>query len=215
MKKAANASHDLLPLYRKFISMSHSGRRMQPNGKRISEGTVNNYRQTLKLLEKFSTEKDFPLRLRNIKYLDSRGMRTEANYWDKFYRQFLEFLYKDCGHFDNYAGFTIKNIRTFFNFCNQYLLLNVGTFHKNFYVPKEQPSIIALLPEELNYLIYDKGLHDSLPRRLQEAKDFFVFGCTVGLRFSDLIALKKANLRYIHGQGKFLVVKSKKTATDI
>jgi integrase len=48
---------------------------------------------------------------------------------------------------------------------------------------------------------------------LQQVKDVFVFGSTVALRISDLLALKRSNLR-IAGGIYYLVVRSKKTNTD-
>lgn len=69
------------------------------------------------------------------------------------------------------------------------------------------------MPNELSFLITDKTFENSLSPKLKEVKDFFVFGCTVALRFSDLIALKKSNIRIANGQ-YYLVVKSVKTSTD-
>jgi len=40
-------------LYDKFIYNSKTGRRLQPNGKIISSGTIDNYRYTGKLLKEF------------------------------------------------------------------------------------------------------------------------------------------------------------------
>jgi integrase len=48
---------------------------------------------------------------------------------------------------------------------------------------------------------------------MKEVKDFFVFGCTVALRFSDLVILRKSNIRMINGQ-YYLSVRSIKTDTD-
>ncbi len=48
---------------------------------------------------------------------------------------------------------------------------------------------------------------------MQRSKDFFVFGCTVGLRFSDLSKLKKQNIEIRDGN-TYLKVRSQKTATD-
>jgi integrase len=92
-------------------------------------------------------------------------------------------------------------------------LLHTGDFYKQFYVRKEDVPIVVLLPEELNYLIYDKAFEQSLPARLQRVKDVFVFGCTVALRFSDLVELKRTNIR-VNGGKWYLQVRSKKTATD-
>jgi integrase len=48
---------------------------------------------------------------------------------------------------------------------------------------------------------------------MKEVKDFFVFGCTVALRFSDLVGLQKSNVRVVGGN-YYLAVRSVKTSTD-
>jgi integrase len=203
----------LVPLFERFIRDSEKGKRLQPNGKKISQGTVNNYRFCLQLLHDFSNAKSWPLRIKTMCHLNTRQAITEKNYWKKFYRRFTDYLYHDCGHYDNYVGQTIKNIRVFFNYLNKDLALGVGDFHKQFYVRKEEVPIFPLLPEELNFLIYDCDFESRLDKRMKEVKDFFVFGCTVALRVSDLFILKQSNLRIING-AYYLAVRSKKTSTD-
>jgi integrase len=206
-------SLDFFALYQKFINDSRKGRRLQPNGKKISEGTIRNYYHTGLLLQRFCEAKQFMLRIRPVRRLTQRELITERNYWKKFYRQFTDYLYNDQGCYDNYTGTTIKNIRTFFNYLNKELALGVGEFHKLFYVRNEAIAIFPLLPEELNYLIYDKDFGAMLKPRMREVKDFFVFGCTVALRFSDLVSLQKHHLRIVNGQ-YYLAVRSKKTNKD-
>ncbi len=53
-----------LPLVERFIQDSKSGRRLQPNGKRITKGCIRNYEQCLRLLRNFSETKQFDLRIR-------------------------------------------------------------------------------------------------------------------------------------------------------
>lgn len=200
-------------LFRTFISHSRRGRRLQPNGKRIGEGTLENYNYTLQLLERFSNEKKFPLRIRPMRKLNSRELVTEKNYWKKFYKKFTDFLYEDCGYFDNYAGQNIKIIKAFLNYLNRELVPGTGDYHKMLYVRNEQIAIHPLLPEELNFLIYDQAFENTLSPRLREVKDVFVFGCTVALRVSDLLQLRRNHLRETGGH-HYLAVRSKKTATD-
>ncbi len=202
-----------LPLFDKFISDSKKGRRLQPNGKKLSAGTIANYGYTKLLLEKFCNEKTFELRIRRAKYLNRREADVEKNYWKKFYKRFTDYLYEDLGCYDNYIGQNIKNIKAFFNYLNKDLAMGTGEFHKLFYVRKEEIEIFPLMPEELNFLIYDKSFEDSLSPRMREVKDVFVFGCTVALRVSDLLALKRSSLRKAGGQ-HYLAVRSIKTATD-
>jgi integrase len=144
--------------------------------------------------------------------LNRRQAETERNYWKKFYTRFCDYLYSDCGHYDNYVGSVVKNIKVFFNYLNKELVLGVGDFQRLFYVRKEEIAIFPLLPEELNFLIYNDEFDKSLSNRMKEVKDFFVFGCTVALRVSDLLALKRSNLRIINNQ-YYLSVRSIKTAT--
>ena len=202
-----------ISLFEKFIQDCKKGRRLQPNGKRISKGTVVNYSSTLKLLKDFSESKVFTLRIKNTRKLRAREMESEKIYWKRFYKKFSDYLYDDLHCYDNYAGQCFKNIKVFFGYLNKELLLVTGDYHKLFYVRKEEIPIFPLMPEELNQLVYNKAFEECLSKRLQEAKDFFVFGCTVALRVSDLIALNKSNLRIINDQ-YYLAVRSIKTSTD-
>jgi len=211
--QASTKELSLLKLFEQFITDNKRGKRLQPNGKRISDGTIANYGYTLQLLQSFSATKNFVLRIKPFRNLNIRQLTTEKNYWKKFYQKFTDYLYHDCGHYDNYAGHTIKNVRIFFNYLNKDLALGVGEFHKQFYVRKEEISIYPLLPEELNFLIHDANFEATLTKRMKEVKDFFVFGCTVALRISDLLLLQKTNIRVINQQ-QYLAVRSVKTTTD-
>ncbi len=207
-----NKEYCFVTLFDRFISDSEKGRRLQPNGKRISLATIINYHNTKKVLARFCSKASIILRIKQERYLNQREMEREKNYWKKFHIGFTDYLY-GCGYFDNYIGQNIKNIKVFFNYLNKDLALGVGQFHKQFYTRKEEIAIYPLMPEELNYLIYDKAFEQTLTPRLREVKDFFVFGCTVALRFSDLKELKKNNVRINNGQ-YYLSVRSIKTSSD-
>jgi site-specific recombinase XerD len=200
-------------LYDRFLNDSKKGRRLQPNGKRISTGTINNYGYTRRLLEEFCRKKEFTLRIRSVRKLSGREIEAEKNYWKKFYKRFSDWLYDDCGHYDNYVGQNIKNIRVFFNYLKKDMAMDTGNFHQQFYVRKEEIPIFPLMPEELNFLITNSEFEQSLTTRMREVKDFFVFGCTVALRVSDLLKLKPSNTRIINQQ-YYLSVRSTKTNTD-
>ena len=203
----------IISLFEKFIADSKSGRRLQPNGSKVSAGTIRNYTFTLKVVKRFAESQKATLRIRPLRHLNARDIEVERNYWKKFYKRFCDFLYKKCGYYDNYAGLTIKNVKVFFNHLNRELALGIGDFHKNFYVPKETIQIFPLMPDELHYLIYDRAFEKTLSRRMREVKDVFVFGCTVALRVSDLLLLKKTNVKQI-GSSYYLSVRSQKTCTD-
>ena len=80
-------------------------------------------------------------------------------------------------------------------------------------MPTEEIPIVVLSPEQLNYLISDEELEAKLPASLKVIKDVFVFGCTVALRFSDLMALKNENLLF-YNDTYHLKVTSIKTSTN-
>ena len=99
------------------------------------------------------------------------------------------------------------------NYLNKETSVKVGTFHKLFYVRKEEIAVFTLMPEELNFLIYNQAFEASLTKRMHEVKDVVVFGCTVALRVSDLIKLEKSSVRVVN-DSHYLAVRSQKSATD-
>lgn len=66
--------------------------------------------------------------------------------------------------------------------------------------------------EQLHFLINDKVFEETLPQHPQVTKDVFVFGCTIGLRFSDIMNLRPINLEKIEDK-VYLVNRSIKTDT--
>jgi integrase len=213
LQKKVTKELDFFLLFKKFINATKKGKRLQPNGKRVSSGTSKNYDSLQKLLKKFCADKKMMLRLKPVAKLNKRELRIEKNYWKNFYLKFTNYLGNDCNHFDNSIGLCIKNLRVFFNFLNKDLLLGIGDFHLQFYVRKEDISIVTLMPEELNFFIYNQHFNTGLSPRLKEVRDFFVFGCTVALRFSDLELLNKTNLRVVNNN-VYLVVRSQKVGAD-
>lgn len=204
---------DFFELFSLFIKHSRRGTRLQPNGKRISPGTLQNYVYTEQLLREFCSKKSYMLRLRPMHKLNNRELLAEKNYWKRFYKKFTGYLYDECRYYDNYVGQNIKIIKAFLGYVHKELVPGMGEYHKLFYVRNEEIAIHTLLPEELNFLIYDNAFEQSLTPRMQQVKDVFVFGCTVALRVSDLLDLKRSNLRETAGQ-YYLAVRSKKTTTD-
>jgi integrase len=204
---------EFMDFYRKFIRESSRGKRLQKDGSRIRQSTIDNYIYTYKLIEEFAKEYDYELRLYLINHLKAKEKEQAKKYFKKFFTDFTEHLYFKKDFYDNYVGLIIKSLRTFFNYINSELNIQVGDFHKSFYVPKEDVPIVVLSPEQLNYLIYDPELNSKMPEHLVPLKDIFVFGCTVALRFSDLMQLKKNNIQF-YNNAHYLKVTSQKTNTN-
>lgn len=212
MKPRTIKEYPLLDLLDRFISDSKRRKRVQKSGKVITAGTIENYKGLRKLLTDFVEKTNFPLRIRPANKLHAREMKTEKNYWKKFYQRFTDYLYSDLDGYDNFVGTQIKLLRSFFNYVNTELLINTGTFHRSFYARSEEIQIVVLTPERLNYLITSKELEEKLSKRLKVVKDIFVFGCTVALRYSDLMKLTRDNLEWINEE-VYLNVQSQKTQT--
>ncbi|RED45630.1 tyrosine-type recombinase/integrase [Seonamhaeicola aphaedonensis] len=201
----------LIPLFEKFIRESETGKRLKKNGEKITQGSIDNYKYALKNLVKFSADTGFELRICDASKLNKRERLSEKNYWKKFYKKFTDYLYKK-GCYDNYVGANIKLIRTFFNYLKYEKDFNTGDYHRLFYVRKEQIDILVLSPEQLKFLIHDKTFENSLSPAMRRVKDIFVFGCSTGLRFSDLFLLTNKNFEKQQDDW-YLKVKSKKTKT--
>lgn len=204
--------YDFFRLFDNFLKETEKGKRVQKNGKRVRNSSIQPYIFLRKLLFDFSVKKEFPLHISSISNLKKRDLQVEKKFWSRFYTEFTDYLYKDCDCYDNYVGSNIKRLRAFFNYLNEEKELNVGNFHKKFYSHSEEIEIITLVPEQLNFLIYNKEFESSLPEHLKKTKDMFVFGCTVALRVSDIFKLSSQNIESVNGK-HYLKVLSQKTNT--
>jgi integrase len=201
----------IIPLFKQFIRDSETGKRLKKNGEKLTPNTILNYHYVFQNLVKFSQETEFELRVCDITKLGKRELVSEKNYWKKFYKNYTEFLYKK-GCFDNYVGSNIKVIRVFFNYLKFEKDIFTGDYHKLFYVRKEEIDILVLSPEQLKFLIHDDEFDQKLTASQRRIKDVFVFGCTTGLRYSDIFSLTNKNIEKTDGEW-YLKLKSQKTKT--
>lgn len=185
-----------------------------PSGKRIRLSTIRQYEITGKLIEEFEKTTGEILEIRLMHRTSLRQAERNRNYWQKFYRKLQAFLYHQKNSYDNYSGFVLKNIKVFLRYLEVERNLPVGDFYKAFHVPKEMFTPVIISPEQLRFLIINKEFENTLTPLLRKIKDIFVFGCTVGLRFQDLMLLKYSNLQ-LNGNEKSLVLQTRKTGTEV
>jgi len=203
--------NSILPLFKQFIKETETGKRLKKNGERIKPQSIENYKYVLNNLIQFSSDTKFELRICDASRLTKKEFLTEKNYWKKFYQKFTEYLYKKGCH-DNYVGANIKTIRVFFNYLKNDKDFHTGDFQRLFYIRKEEIEIFVLSPEQLRFLIHDNEFENSLTPTQKWIKDVFVFGCTTGLRFSDIFLLTNKNFEKTENDF-YLKIKSQKTKT--
>jgi integrase len=204
---------EFFELFRKFIKDTTKGSRVKKDGRRIRTSTIDTYIYIGNLMNEFVKDTGFEIKLFIVPNLTTKEKEQAKKYNKKFFSTLTDYLYHQKDFFDNYVGLIIKGLRTFYNYLNIELSISVGDYHKSFYVASEEVPIVVLSPEQLNYLIYDQELNKRLPEHLIKVKDIFVFGCTVALRYSDLMTLKPANLQF-YNNTHYLKVTSTKTNTN-
>lgn len=207
------STSDFFELWTKMLKDSIKGRRLHSNGRKLRSSTLKNYQYVHKQLEEFAQNTGFEIRIYLNDHLSTREKEQAKKYYKKFYTELTTYLYNEKGFYDNYVTLIIKILKAFFNYLNKEYNLSVGEYHKQFYTFTEAIDIIVLSPEQLHYLIHNQELNKILPEHLIKTKDIFVFGCTVALRFSDLMKLKQENLHF-YNNAYYLKVTSLKTNTN-
>ncbi|HUZ58299.1 MAG TPA: phage integrase SAM-like domain-containing protein [Hanamia sp.] len=126
-----------------------------------------------------------------------------------FYDGFIKFLTKE-NYTKNTIGGFIKNVKIFMNEAfERKLTTNLEYRNRKFRVMEEQVEKIYLSEKELSK-IYNLDLKKN--PRLDKVRDLFIIGCYTGLRFSDLIEVRKENLI---NQGRQIKVRTEKTKENV
>lgn len=204
----------LVPLVKKFIRDSVNGKRRMVNGQKLKHKSVANYFYALKHLIAFEQFKNEPVRVTINIRSNRKQILKERDYWKKFYREFSDFLFQQQNCHDNFVGNIFKILKCCFRYLKYEKYIQVPECCEHFYIRKEEPRIIALLPEQFCFLILNKDFEEGLNYRQRRFKDMFVFGCTAAMRHSDLINLKVKDVE-CSCSNYFLNYRSIKTNTPV
>jgi integrase len=178
----------LFSLIQKFVDneISYRGRQRQGN-------TTRTYKTTLNHLKEFASK--------NKVVLDYDGITLD------FYNQYVTYLRKQ-GLNVNSIGRDIKNLKTFMGEAVDMGYTNNLQFkHKKFAVGREDTEAVYLTWDEILKL-YRHDFSDN--KRLERVRDLFVFGCCVGLRYSDFSRIRPENI-IKDGSDYFIKVNTQKT----
>ncbi len=192
IQKAQESKTGFFGLIQKFVDneISYRGRQRQSN-------TTRTYKTTLNHLKEFA--------LKNKTVLDYDGITLD------FYNQYVTYLRKR-GLNVNSIGRDIKNIKTFMNEAvDMGYTTNLQFKHKKFAVGREDTEAVYLTWDEILKL-YRHDFSDN--KRLERVRDLFVFGCCVGLRYSDFSRIKPENI-IKDGSDYFIKITTQKTGERV
>ncbi len=154
-------------------------------------GTKKQLRQSIRILREFKQATKRSL------HFDSIDL--------EFYDLFIDFLIrKDYGK--NTIGTFIKNIKVFMGEAvDRKLTTNLQYKNRRFKNVEENAETIYLSESEIKKL-YNLSLANT--KRLEKVRDLFIIACYTGLRFSDLIELRKEN---VSQDGNVVRIRTQKT----
>ncbi len=209
-----NKGRNLLRLYDQFLQATREGTRLGQKFQRLKPRSIKNYLYLRHQLVAFCEKRRIKLRVNTNSSESFRNKQKERKRWLNFYTDFLSFLYDEKDLLDCYVGNLIKLFRTFFNYLKTDQGYSVGDFYKLFTIPKDEIQVVAITPEQFRLLAYNRRFAASLPGSLALVKDMFVFGCTVGLRVSDLLNLTHEDFSLV-GRQMLLIKDHAKTGTRV
>ena len=167
-------------------------------GRNKSQSSLNNYSAVKKHLTDYEAK-------------FKQSLNFEAITLDFFYK-YTSYLLNDLKLSQNTVAKDISILKVFMSEgVDLGLTTNLQFKHKKFAASEEDTDAVYLTEMEIIKL-YRYDLTDK--KKLEQVRDLFVFGCFVGLRFSDYSDIKPENIVTIEGDN-FIKVRTKKTQDTV
>ena len=142
--------------------------------------------------KKPNTIKEYIYTINDLKAFEKQNRRRID--WDtldmQFYDEYLDYQLNVKGNSHNLFGKRIKTIKTFLNDAT-IRGNNIHLMYKGFKVTVKDSDNIYLTEDEIKKM-YTLDLSEN--ERLERVRDLFVVGCRTGLRYSDLVTIRKENI---------------------
>ena len=142
--------------------------------------------------KKPNTIKEYIYTINDLKAFEKQNRRRID--WDtldmQFYDEYLDYQLNVKGNSHNLFGKRIKTIKTFLNDAT-IRGNNIHLMYKGFKVTVKDSDNIYLTEDEIKKM-YKLDLSEN--ERLERVRDLFVVGCRTGLRYSDLVTIRKENI---------------------
>ena len=161
--------------------------------------TLTGKQTVFNFLKSFQKEKSYPLSFHKMDLEFFEALRKYA--FEERVIKDEDGKTKDATIEDNYFAKIVAVLKTFLNWAFERDYIKDQAY-KKFKASERETEVICLTLEEFLRL-YE---YNFKSKRLDQVRDFFVFGCSTGLRFSDLISLQASNI-----QGDFIVKNIQKT----
>ncbi|HEX8314126.1 MAG TPA: phage integrase SAM-like domain-containing protein [Flavisolibacter sp.] len=196
----------LYELIDRFISGEIKKAGKRGGGRDKSKGTLNNYQTAKQHLQAFEQRKRYRIDF------DTITLEFFNSYVDFLQKTFVQKTKDASGN--DIVGLShnsiAKDIRMLKIFMNKAVGLgytgNLAFKHEDFTYSEEATDAVYLKEAEISKLFRYKPTSE----KLENVKDMFVFGCLVGLRFSDYSNVKPENIIDEDGE-LFLKIKTQKT----
>ncbi len=137
--------------------------------------TITVYKTTLKHLKAFAVHSKIRLSFDNIDLKFDDALRA--------------YFINKCGMFNNSVAKYIKTLKTFLNFCTD-RGYNKKTIYLKFDATEREREVYALTVDQLMKM-HDHKFDNEMYGKV---RDVFCFACFTGLRYSDVMNLKRENI---------------------
>jgi len=175
---------------------------------------VDHYHYVQKSISEFEAYTQKRMEIQFVSANSAGKWQKEKRYWKRFLEDYLKYGRHSLQWSDNYLKLNITVIKSVFNFLEKTKGLPVGNFHKDFQLQTWQAPPLVIMPQRLQWLIENATFRHSLSPCLQKVLDTVIIGCTVGLRFKDLMALRPNHLEKTTGC-TYLITTTSKTGTTV
>ena len=142
--------------------------------------------------KKPNTIKEYIYTINDLKAFEKQNRRRID--WDtldmQFYDEYMDYQLNVKENSHNLFGKRIKTIKTFLNDAT-IRGNNIHLMYKGFKVTVKDSDNIYLTEDEIKKM-YKLDLSDN--KKLERVRDLFVVGCRTGLRYSDLVTIRKENI---------------------
>ncbi len=197
-----------------FVKDSQTGRRLKAGNRPISAPVIRQYLQFETNFHHFETHcaKQFI-----IQFLYSRSAQRwnrEKKYWKSFLSTWIGYARQHKGWSDAYMDGQLRTLKAVFNYLANEFGYPVGNFHKGFKIQTWQAPPLVIMPEKLHRLIHDESFYKGLKPCLQKVTDIMIVGCTIGLRYKDLMGLRSRQIEKGNGHD-YLLVNTSKTGARV